>query len=203
MVFSAIAGPLVAAGASWLSSRGNANKETKMQKTKRKLVDRLISSLGGNGEFGDLFTTDEDAFQKSFVEPAQAQFRNQTAPQIQQQYIASGQQRGTGLDDTLTRAGVDLDSMLNQYRYQFDQDAKNRKFSAINSITGGSDGAPNQPSATQDVMSGLSGYLTSDNFTSMFKPNQASSTAPDNYPKPLNRKGFEPDTWMDYNLGGY
>ena len=119
--------PLIAAGASWLTGKGSASKESKMQKTQRKLIDKLIGSLNGQGEFSDLFDSSPEAFQKSFVEPAQARFRNQTAPMIQQQYIESGQQRGTGLDDTLTRAGVDLDSMLNQYAYQFGQDSLNRK----------------------------------------------------------------------------
>lgn len=194
--------PLIAAGASWLSGQGSANKETKMQKTQRKLVDRLIGSLGGGGDFGDLFNFDEDTFHKSFIEPAQAKFRNQIAPQIQQQYIASGQQRGTGLDDTLTRAGVDLDSMLNQYMFQAQENANNRKTGAINSILGAGSGAQNETSGTQDIFSGLSGYLSSDNFSDQFsnwtKPatQGANSTASATPP----RKGFAPD-WSDWKLG--
>lgn len=183
--------PLIAAGASWLSGQGSASKESKMQKTQRKLVDKLIASLQGDGPFSDLFSSDPEAFQKSFVEPAQAMFRNQIAPQIQQQYIASGQQRGTGLDDTLTRAGVDLDSMLNQHMYQFQQDALNRKQSSINSILGAGSGAPNETSGMQDLLSGASGYLSSSDFSDQFK---------DYFKKPVNttatstdqpRKGFE------------
>lgn len=183
--------PLIAAGANWLANKGSAKKETKMERTKRKLVDQLLASLQGGGPFSDLFNADYGAFQKSFVEPAQSMFRNQVAPQIQQQYIASGQQRGTGLDDTLTRAGVDLDSMLNQQYYQFQQDALNRKQNSINSILGAGSGAPNQTSAGQDIMSGLSGYLQSPEFSDQFKDyfkndNSTSSN------KPSERKGFEP-----------
>ena len=183
--------PLIAAGASYLTGKGTADKESKMQRTQRKLVDKLIGSLNGQGEFSDLFDSSPEAFQKSFVEPAQARFRNQTAPQIQQQYIASGQQRGTGLDDTLTRAGVDLDSMLNQYAYQFGQDAMNRKQNSINSILGAGSGAPNQTTGMQDILGGTGGYLASDDFSSQFK---------DYFKKPVNttadsvvppRKGFE------------
>src|SRR5690348_12735518 len=133
--------PLIAAAASYASSKFGGSSETKMQRTQRKLVDQLLSSLDGNGPFADLYKTDENAFQKSFVEPAQSRFRNQIAPQIQQQFIASGQQRGSGLDDALTRAGVDLDSMLNQYLYQSQQDALNRKQSTLNTILGGGAGA--------------------------------------------------------------
>lgn len=178
-------------GSGWLAGRGQANKETKMQKTQRKLVDQLIASLTGQGAFSDLFNADEGAFQKSFVEPAQAMFRNQIAPQIQQQYIASGQQRGTGLDDTLTRAGVDLDSLLNQHMYQFQQDALNRKQGTINSILGAGSGAQNSPTGTQDIMSGLSGYLSSQGFadtaSNLFKKPVGSGAA-----EPA-RKGFEND----------
>lgn len=181
-------------GSGYLAGRGQANKETKLQKTQRKLIDQLISSLsGGAGPFSDLFSGDENAFQKSFVEPAQALFRNKIAPSIQQEFIASGQQRGTGLDDTLTRAGVDLDAMLNQHMYQFQQDALNRKQGTINSILGAGAGAPNQTTGGQDVMSGLSGYLSSQGFAdtaaNIFKkPAQTTASAPQ-----PERKGFEND----------
>lgn len=156
---------LISAGASWLAGRGQANAETKLQRTQRKLIDQLIGSLNGNGPYSDLFDSNPETFQKSFVEPAQALFRNQVAPQIQQQYIAGGQQRGTGLDDTLTRAGVDLDSMLNQHLYQFQQDSLNRKQSAMNSILSSGSGAPNQTTGGQDAISGLAGYASSKDFS--------------------------------------
>lgn len=183
--------PLVAAGASFLSGQGAAPKETKMQKTQRKLVDKLIASLQGDGPFSDLFAADDETFQRSFVEPAQSLFRNQIAPQIQQQYIASGQQRGTGLDDALTRAGVDLDAMLNQQMYQFKNDAINRRQGGINAILGSGSGAPNQQTGIQDILSGAGGYFSSPDFSNQFK---------DYFKKPVNttantsempRKGFE------------
>lgn len=183
--------PLIAAGASWLSGQGSADKETKMDKTKRKLVDQLIASLTGSGPFSDLYSSDENTFQKSFVEPAQKMFQNQIAPQIQQQYIASGQQRGTALDDTLTRAGVDLDSMLNQHMYQFQQDALNRKQNSINSILSGGSGPANETTGTQDLLAGTGGYLASSDFADQFKDyfkKSANTTANSGIP---DRKGFE------------
>lgn len=176
-------------GSGLLGGRGAPSPETKMQKTQRKLVDKLIASLSGNGPYADLFTTDEGTFQKSFVEPAQAMFRNQIAPQIQQQYIAGGQQRGTGLDDTLTRAGVDLDALLNQHIYQFQQDALNRKQNTVNSILGSGSGAPNTPTGGQDIMSAISGYLSSPGFA---------DTTANLFKNPMHRmqperKGFEND----------
>lgn len=187
-------------GSGVLAGRGQADKESKMQKTQRKLVDQLIASLSNKGPYSDLFNPDENAFQKSFVEPAQKMFQNQIAPQIQQQYIASGQQRGTGLDDTLTRAGVDLDSLLNQHMYNFQNDAKNRKQNTINTILGAGSGAHNAPSTSQDVMSSLGGYLSSPGFADT-TANLFKTTAPQNTPNSAApRKGFERD-WMDWKLG--
>jgi hypothetical protein len=183
--------PLIAAGSSWLQGQATAGKETKMEKTKRKLVDQLIASLTGEGPFADLYSSDEDTFQKSFVEPAQKLFQNQIAPQIQQQYIASGQQRGTGLDDTLTRAGVDLDSMLNQHMYQFQKDALDRKQGTINSILRSGSGADNETTGAQDFLGGAAGYFSSSDFADQFKDffkKPATTTANSGVP---DRKGFE------------
>lgn len=192
--------PLIAAGASWLLGEGSAGKETKMQKTQRKLVDKLLGSLDGEGPFADLYSSDENTFKKSFIEPAQAKFRNNIAPMIQQSFIASGQQRGTGLDDTLTRAGVDLDSLLNEHMYKFQQDTMNRKQNTMNSILGGGQGAQRETTGLQDAMSGLSGYLSSQGFSDTFKdymkpPAQSNTTAS---PLNLQRKGFEPQSPITY-----
>lgn len=181
--------------ASWLSNKGQ-NKETKMERTKRKLVDQLLNSLQGSGPFSDLYKFDEDSFNKSFVEPAQARFKNQIAPQIQQQYIASGQQRGTGLDDTLTRAGVDLDQMLNQYYMQYQESAKNRAQSGINSIFSQGSGAQTPLTGGEAAMQGAGGFFTSDawkdiakgasqNFNTWGQQNPADMT-----PDYITRKGF-------------
>lgn len=192
-------------GGGMLSSQG-AGKESRIQKKQRRLIDKLINSLEGDGPYSDLYNADEGAFQKSFVEPAQRMFQNQIAPQIQQQYIASGQQRGTGLDDQLLRAGVDLDSMLNQQYYNFTQDAMNRKQGTINGILGSGSGAGNDNSQGQNLMQSVGGYLSSDSFSDAvsgaFKPGQSQTTAPSTAPGGAAppRKGYAPD-WTDYQLG--
>lgn len=186
-------------GAGYLAGKGMAGNETKMQKTQRKLVDQLLASLSGEGPFSNLYNADENTFQKSFVEPAQARFRNQIAPQIQQQYIASGQQRGTGLEDQLLRAGVDLDSLLNQHMSDFQQNAMNRQQNTISAILGGGAGAANMPSTGQNVMSALSGYLSSPGFadttSNLFRNSpqpQFQTTAPSPIPNSFQpRRGFE------------
>ena len=190
-------------GSAYLANQG-ANKESKMERTKRKLVDQLIGSVGGEGPFADLFSFDEGAFQKSFVEPAQAMFRNQIAPQIQQQYIASGQQRGTGLDDTLTRAGVDLDSLLNQHLMQYQEAGKNRALQGISSVFGVG-GSPAQLSGGEAATQGLGGYFSSPGFTDILSDTVSS------YMKPKTpsigqsgqigqRKGFEYNPNINYGV---
>ena len=165
---------LIAAGVSAAGSIGSAAlsrnpKETKLQKQKRNIGDALMESITGNGPYSDLFNMDEDAFQKSFIDPAKSRFKNQWAPQIQQSYIASGQQRGTGLDDTLTRAGVDMDQLLNEQYMNFQQGAQNRKSNVLSSILGSGNGAPEPLSTGDKFRQGASGYLGSNAFESNMK----------------------------------
>lgn len=169
-------------GGGYLAGRSGGQKETKIQKQQRHLIDQLIASLSGEGPYSNLFQQDEKAFQKSFVEPAQSLFRNQIAPQIQQQFISSGQQRGTGLDDQLLRAGVEMDQLLNQHLMNFQQGALNRAQSTIGSILGAGAGAIPGMGAGQSLQQGLAGYLSSpqfgDTLANIFKPGQQPQQAP-------------------------
>jgi hypothetical protein len=211
MTFGAeIWGPALATGAAsvaggLLGGAGRPNQETRMQGTQRKLVDELLASLSGNnGRFSDLFNADEATFQRSFVEPSMARFRNQIAPQIQQQFIQGGQQRGTALEDTLTRAGVDLNSLLDQQYANFQQNAQNNKSNAISGILGLGSGAPNQSTFGQDVMSSLGGYLSAPATGKTIQDlvGKYTSTAPTIAPNTYTpRKGFAPDNFFDYGLG--
>jgi len=158
--------PIAAAGITAVSSMmaNSGNKPSRMQRSKDKLVDKLMQSLYGDGEFSDLFNVNEDAFNKSIADPARARFKNQTAPGIQQQFIATGQQRGTGLEDTLTRAGVDMDQLINASYMDYYNQAQQNKLGAMNSILGASGGAPAQTSMLSAAGQGVSGYLASTGF---------------------------------------
>jgi len=145
-------------GGAYLASRGK--KETKIQSQQRHLIDDLLNSLKGRGSYNDLFTASEEDFNRSFRDPAMARFRNQVTPQIQQGFIQSGQQRGTSLDDTLTRAGVDMDQLLNQHYMQYQQGAMDRRSGALNSILGQGAGAPRQMGAGEALGQGIGGYLS-------------------------------------------
>jgi len=143
---------------------GDKNKETPMQGKQRELIDQLLSSLKGNGPYSDLYNMDEAAYQKSFVNPMKQQFESQIAPQIQQSFIASGQQRGSGMEGNLTRAGVNMDQILNQNYAQMQQQANSNKMGAMNNILNQGAGQQAPISNTQAIMGGLSGYLSSPGF---------------------------------------
>jgi len=173
---SLIAAAISASGSIAGGMLGNSGPppETKMQKTQRKLVDDLLQSLKGGGSYSGLFNADEETFNKSFRDPAMSRFSNVIAPGIQQQSLASGQQRGTGLDDQLLRAGVDMNQLLNQTYGSWQEAAKGRSMQALQASLGMGAGAPNQMSTGQAAMQGLGGYLNSDAFTQQvnqgFKP---------------------------------
>lgn len=194
------------AGGGWLANQGS-NKETKQQRTSRKTADELLSSLKGEGPFSNLFNMDDAAFKKSYVDPAWSQFRNRTAPEIQQQFIAAGQQRGTGMEDTLTRAGVDLDQLLNQQYATMQGGAQDRMSSALSSIVGmgGVGGAQRPLSGMQAAAQGGAGFLSSPAFSDIFKdamkqPQQQPQQQPQYSSLSNTPKGFA----QDWNKGyGY
>jgi hypothetical protein len=151
-------------------------KETKIQRTKRKLVDDLIYSMKNpDGNFSDLYKqpTEED-FQKYYVDPAKSRFQNQIAPGIQERYVTSGQHRGSGLEGALARSGIDMDQLLNQDYMRYQQDSLNRRQQGINSIFGSENGptpqnipqpGPQQDYSTSSALKqGTAGYLASDSF---------------------------------------
>ena len=162
MIASAIAA-LGSTAAGALSASGSG-KESKLQRKQRKTIDEILASLRGEGEFSNLFATDEEAFQKSFVDPAKQKFKTQIAPTIQQQFISSGLQRGTGLDDSLTRAGVDLDTLLNQQFLDFQQGGQNRMMEALRMILSGGAGAAPGTSFGEGAAQGAGGFLSSREF---------------------------------------
>ncbi len=153
-------GGLAGAVGGGLANRAS-NSETKTQAKQRELVDDLLASLKGNGSYNDLFKGDEATFQKSFVDPAKARFQNQIAPQIKENYAQYGQSNGTGINDELLRAGVDMDSMLNQHYANFQQGAQNRQAGAMNAILGQGAGAANQQSLLNTGLQAGAGYINS------------------------------------------
>lgn len=137
--------------------------ESPYNKKKERLLSDLINSVNGQGSYSHLFNMDEDAFNKSYVEPAKARFQNQIAPQIQQSYIASGQQRNSGLNDQLLRAGVDMDQMLNEKYAALKEAADNRKLNALTGVINSQDPNPTVPKP-DSFSDATAGYLSSPEF---------------------------------------
>jgi len=155
-------------GSSLLSSylnRDRGSKETPIQKGQRKTIDEVLASLKGNGPYADLFRSDQEGFQKSVVDPSIHRFNSQIAPQIQQQYIAGGMQNGTGMQDALTRAGVDLNSNIDQLYLPYMQGAQNRAVSGLSGVLSQGPGVNTQDqSGSEAVGQGFAGYLSSPSF---------------------------------------
>ena len=185
-----MAGGVLSGGLSGLF--GRENKQTPMQGKQQELVDQLLASLQGGGPFSGLFNMDENAFQKSFVDPMKQKFQSQIAPQIQQSFIADGQQRGTGMQGNLTRAGVDMDQLLNEYYAQMQEGAMNRQSGAMGNILKMGAGAPETPSMGQAFQQGVSGALGTDQFGKSFQDiiNSFTNSSNSNTPQ---KKGFEND----------
>ena len=156
-----IAAAIGAAGSIGSAALSSNPKETKIQKQKRGLIEQLLEGVNGSGPFSNMFEMDDDSFQQYFVNPSKARFQNERAPQIQQSFIASGQQRGTGLDDALTRAGIDMDQLLNEQYGSFQQGAMNRKSNMIGQILGAGNGVPPGLSTGEKYQEGAAGYLSS------------------------------------------
>jgi len=162
MTAAAIIPALISAAASiggGLLSRGGS-KETETQGVQRNLINELLASVKGNGPFSDLFQKDDEAFQKGFVDPAMSRFRNQIAPQIKEQFSAGGKLRGSAFEDSLSRAGVDINSLLNEQMLNFQQGKESNISSALSSILGAGAGAERPLSTGQALGQSISGFLS-------------------------------------------
>lgn len=171
------------------ATRALNKANTRFQEKKYQLIDDLMNSISGNGRFSDLFNSSEEAFQRSFVDPAKSMFRNQIAPQIQQQSIAGGMQGSSSLDDQLLRAGIDLDQMLNQQYAQFQNQGKDRAMSALGSALGVN--APYHTAdntATSALLGAGAGFLGSQSFADFATAGLSSK------PKEKAKEGYETPT---------
>ncbi len=168
----AILSALISAGGSiaggFLQGDPKQPAESESQKRTRELLDDLIASVKGEGgSFAGLFQADEAAFDKSIRQPALNRFRTQRAPQIRETFLAANQQGGTALEDSLTRAGVDLNSILDESFLSFQQGAQDRQVSVLNAALGATGGvdAPQPPSSFGETFrQGAGGFLQGENF---------------------------------------
>jgi len=91
------------------------------------LLNNIIQkALSGRDGFG----FDEDFFNKSFADPALRQFEQRTAPSIQQRFINQGLGSSSSLEDSLIRAGADVQGGIDQKRAELLNQALNRQLQA-------------------------------------------------------------------------
>lgn len=153
-----------AAGAA--SNSFTKDKAGKPPKFQRKLIDQVLQGLQGTGPFADLFSGGEDAFKKSISDPLLQKFRTQTAPNIQQSFIASGQQRGSPLDVALARGGLDVQGQIDQLFLPFQQQKDAAKQNAINSILGF--GVPGGTTGITPLGGAAAGFQSAGGFNTLF-----------------------------------
>ncbi len=161
-----ILGGLASGAAGGLFSKFGTKQRDTTPKFQKQLIDQLLQGLQGQGPLASMFQTDQGAFQTSVADPLLQQFQQQTAPEIQQKFIASGQQRGTPLESSLTRAGTDVQSKINELFLPFQQGAQNRQQQAIQQLLGFS------PSSETDITpfgGAAAGFLQSGGIENIIK----------------------------------
>lgn len=143
---------------------GRKRRLSPMEQKQENMIDELLRSLQGNGQYSDLFNMNEADFNKYYANPMKNRFNNQIMPMIQQGYLATGMQRGTGLDNALARAGMELNDSINQmYGQQRDSINANRR-NAMNTILGRPAGQQASMSGWQGALEGMKGYLSTPRF---------------------------------------
>ena len=182
---------LVGSGLSSKFGGDEQQQESPIQGQQRDIIDELMLGLQGTGPFASLFQSNFEDFEKGFADPARSRFQNQTIPQIQQSFIQTGQQRGTGLEDTLTRAGVDLESLINENFLNFQQGGQNRASNAIGDILGAGPGV--QPQQQSTFGQGVAGFLGGDQFGESLENIFAGLRNPENQARQEARRGFKKD----------
>lgn len=148
-------------GGGLLGSKGP--KETAIEKQQRKAIDAILEGLQGSGPYASFFQADQDAFQKSIVDPARGRFEREIVPGITRAFAAQGVERGSGIENYLTRAGVDLNDRINAQYLDFTQGAQNRGLTALMNALGASPGFRDQGQRGAFPQA-LQGYLTSGAF---------------------------------------
>ncbi len=144
-------------GVGGILGRDKGTSLTSGQKSQNEFLDLIMQAIRGEGPLAGLVQGDEDAFQKSVVDPSLQRFNQQIAPGIQQNFIQDRLQRGTGLDDSLSRAGVDLQSNIDEKFLDFQQGGQDRMLQLIQAALGFT---PNVAEKGQTALQGFGQGIT-------------------------------------------
>lgn len=109
--------------------------QTKDQKVMQKLIQQGLTK--DKGPLADLFGSfDEAAFKQGVTDPSIKEFQEKILPQLQEQFINSGQTLSTGFGKAQLQAGNDLQSKLAQLMYQAREGQKQNRIGGVNTALG-------------------------------------------------------------------
>ncbi len=117
--------------------KGKTKQVSTVSPEQQQLIDLINQGImKGEGDLAGLFNFDEEAFQKGVQDPALKNFKENILPQIQEKFIAGNQVLGSGMRRGQTKAATDMQSNIDQLRYQAQQDAAKNKMAAIQQMLG-------------------------------------------------------------------
>lgn len=164
-------GVLGAAGGLFGGKKKKKKKVSTLDDKQKALYDQYVESVyGGNGAFSDLYNFDADAANRNFdamySRPAYRNFQEKVVPGITGQFRNNNIMNSSYTGEALSRAGRDVQENLDAQRgnmiYQGQQEAMNRKQSAIDKILGmqtfAYDTSPRNPSAFDQLLGSAAKY---------------------------------------------
>jgi hypothetical protein len=116
--------------------------KSKQLKTLTPLQEQLMALISegltkGTGSLSDIFGGFNDqAFETRVVQPELKHFRETVLPTILEKYSGGGQAFGSGMQNALLKAGVDLESKLAGLKYQAQQDAQRNRLTGLQTSLG-------------------------------------------------------------------
>lgn len=115
-------------------TKGKNKKLKTISDAQQQLKDLINQGLiSGEGPLRDIFGGfNEQEFQQGLVDPALKNFKENILPQIQEKFIAGNQVLGSGMRRGQARAANQLQSDINQLRYNAQQQQKQNRIAGIN-----------------------------------------------------------------------
>lgn len=118
--------------------KGKNKQVSTVSDQQQQLMDLIYQGLQeGTGPFAEMFGDfNEEAFQKGVADPALKNFRENILPQIQEKYIAGNQVLGSGMRRGQQKAAADVQSNIDQMKYQAMQDQKKDRMAMMQNLLG-------------------------------------------------------------------
>lgn len=122
-----------------LFGKKGKNKQLETKTKEQKQLGKLITQglTKDKGPLADLFGQfNEEEFKEGVTDPQIKQFQEKILPQLQEQFVNSGQVLSTGFGKAQLQAGNDLQSKLAELMYNAKQGQKQNRMSGVNTLYG-------------------------------------------------------------------